>query len=184
MLARGVPCFPTIGKVYGLNCVRSIAAHQTGRRDRLPFCVWKLVQDAIDDAAQDALRKTFSRRINRRDAPKMHRYLFIVLDDFKLRMIHANSFSTQTRPPENHDALTRGDHFLHVMQIEPATYEWLTQGSRLRFLQRRLKDFFPAAKPAQRCFDHLPAETDGSVGFFSGKLWELGPILMAPREMR
>ena len=114
----------------------------------------------------------------------MDRYLFIVLDHLKLRMIHANSFSTQTRSAENNDALTRGDHFLHVMQIEPATYERLTQRIRLRFLQRRFKDFLPAAKPAHRRFDHLPAETDGSVGFFPRKLCELSPILMTPREMR
>src|SRR4030095_12553666 len=184
MLARGVPRFPTSGKMYRSNRVRSLAVHQTGRGDRLPSCVWKLVQDTIDDAAQNALRKTFGRRIDRRDAPKMDRYLFIVLDHLKLRMIHANSFSTQTRPAENNDALTRGDHFLHVMQIEPAAYERLTQRIRLRFLQRRFKDFLPAAKPAKRCFDHLSAETDGSVGFFPGKLRELGPILMTPREMR
>src|SRR4029453_9655118 len=166
MLARGVPRFPTIGKMYGLDCVRSIAAHQTGRRDRLPFCVWKLVQDAIDDAAQDALRKTFSRRIDRRDAPKMDRYLLVVLDHLKLRMIHANSFSTQTRFTENNDALTRSDHFLHVMQVEPAAYERSTQRIRLRFLEGRFKDFLPAAKPAQRRFDHLPHTTGRRAGFF------------------
>src|SRR6476646_1332852 len=177
MLARGVPRFPILGKMYRSNRLRSLAAHQTGRCDRLPSCVFRLVQGAIDDAAQDPLRKTFSRRIDRRDAPKMDRYLFIILDHLKLRMIHANSFSAQTRSAENNDALTRGDHFLHVMQIEPAAYERLTQRIRLRFLQRRLKDFLPAAKPAQRRFDHFPAETDGNVGFFPRKLWELGPIL-------
>ena len=134
MLARRVPRFPTSGKMYRSNCVRSLAVHQTVRGDRLPSCIWKLVQDTIDDAAQDALRKTFSRRIDRRDPPKMDRYLFIVLDHLKLRMIDANSFSAQTRPAENNNALTRGDHFLHVMQIEPAAYERLTQGIRLRFL--------------------------------------------------
>src|SRR6476660_2297486 len=76
MLARGVPRFPTFGKMYRSNRVRSLAAHQSGRGDRLPSDVWRLVQDPIDDAAQDALRKTFSRGIDRRDAPKMDRYLF------------------------------------------------------------------------------------------------------------
>src|SRR6478752_10703359 len=118
MLARGVPRFPTFGKMYRSNRVRSLAAHQSGRGDRLPSDVWRVVQDPIDEAAQDALRKTFSRRIDRRDSPKMDRYLFIVLDHLKLRMIHANSFSTQPRSAENHDALTCGDHFLHVVQIE------------------------------------------------------------------
>src|SRR5439155_24393837 len=109
MLACGVPRFPASGKMYRSNRVRSFAAHQAGRGDRLPSCVSKLVQDTINDAAQDALRKTFSRGIDRRDAPKMDRYLFIVLDHLKLRMIHANSLSTQTSPAENNDALTRGD---------------------------------------------------------------------------
>src|SRR5678816_4289878 len=107
MLARRVPRFPTSGKMYRSNRVRSLAAHQARRGDRLPSYVWKLVQDTIDNAAQDALRKTFSRGINRRDSPKMDRYLFIVLNHLKLRMIDANSFSTQTRPAENNDALTR-----------------------------------------------------------------------------
>src|SRR5215471_14213912 len=98
MLARSVARFPTSGKMYRSNRVRSLAAHQTGRGDRLPSCIWKLVQDTIDNAAQDALRKTFSRRINRRDASKMDRYLFIVLDHLKLWVIHAHSFSTLTRP--------------------------------------------------------------------------------------
>src|SRR6188474_734765 len=184
MLAGGVPHFPTLGKMYRANRVRSLAAHQTGRGDRLPSGVCKLVQDAINDAAQDALRKTFSRRIDRRDASKMDRHLFIVLDHLELRMIHANSFSPQTGFAENDNALTRGDHFLHVMQIEPAAYKRFTQRIRVRFLQRCFKDFLPAAKPAQRRFDHLPAKTDGSVSFFPGKLWELGPILMTSREMR
>jgi len=89
----------------------------------------------------------------------------------------------QTRPAENNDALTLWRSFFARNQIEPAAYERLTQRIRLRFLQRRFKDFLPAAKPAQRRFDHLSAETDGSVGFFPRKLWELGPILMTPREM-
>src|SRR4030095_9118407 len=127
MLARGVPRFPTSGKMYRSNRVQSLAAHQTARGDPFPHRVWNLVQHAIDDAAQDALRKTFSRRIDRRGGRERDRYLLIVLDHLKFRMIHANSFSTQTRPAENNDALTCGDHFLHVMQIEPAAYERLTQ---------------------------------------------------------
>src|SRR5215470_4906200 len=119
--------------MYRSNCVRSFTAHQTGRRDRLPCYVWKFVQDTIDDATQDALRKAFSRRVDRRNPPKMDGNLFIVLDYLKLRMIHANSFSTQTRLAENNNALARGDHFLHVMQIEPAAYERLTQGIWLGF---------------------------------------------------
>src|ERR1043166_7349173 len=134
MLARGVPRFPTSGKMYRSNCIRSLAEHQTGWGDGLPSCIWKLVQDTIDDAAQDALRKTFSRGIDWRDAPEMDRNFFIVLDHLKLRMVHTNSVSTQTRPAENNNALTRGDHFLHVMQMEPPAYERLAQGIRLRFL--------------------------------------------------
>src|SRR5262245_669864 len=109
MLSRSVPRFPTFGKMYRSNCVRSFTANQTAGRNRLPCYIGKLLQDTIDDPAQQALRKTFSRRINRCDSTKMDRDLFIVLDHLKLRMVHANSFSTQTRPAENHDALTRGD---------------------------------------------------------------------------
>src|SRR6266704_2314826 len=100
MLARGVPRFPTFGKMYRSNRLRSFAAHQSGRGDRLPSCVWKLVQDTINNAAQDALRKTFSRGVDRRDAPKMDRYLFIVLDHLKLRMIHAIRFPRRRGLPK------------------------------------------------------------------------------------
>src|SRR5215211_5184246 len=183
MLARGVPRLPAFWKMYFSNCVGSLTAHQTDWGDRFPSCVWKLVQDAINNAAQDLLRKTFSRGIDRRNSTKMDRDLFIVLDHLELRMIHANPFSTQTRPAENHEALTRGNHFLHIMQIEPAAYERLTQCIRLRFLQRCFKDFLPAAKTAQRGFGDLSAETNGSVCFFSRKARELRPILMTPRKM-
>src|SRR4029079_19777371 len=89
MLARDIALFPTSWKMYLADCVRTFAVHQTGRGDWLPFWVWKLLQNPIDDAAQDALRKTFGRGIDGRDTPKMDLHLFIVLDHLELRMFHA-----------------------------------------------------------------------------------------------
>src|SRR5262249_38388695 len=184
ILACGIAHCPGFRKMNRANRVRWAAAHQTPRRGRFPHCVCNLPQDAMNNAAQNTLRKTFRRRINRGDPPKMDRYLFVVLNHLELRMIHANPSSTKTRLAENNDALTHGDHFLHVMQIEPATHERLTQRIRLRFLQRCFENFLPPAKPAQRSFDHLAAETDGNITFFSQKMRELCAVLVTSQKMR
>src|SRR5262245_37627839 len=105
MLTRGIARFPTSGEMYRSNRVRSLAVYQAGRGDRLPSCVGEFAQDTIDDAAQNALRKTFSRRIDGRNPPKMDRNFLVVLDYFKLGMIHANSFPAHTRPAKNNNAL-------------------------------------------------------------------------------
>src|SRR5438128_2746977 len=143
----------------------------------------KFIQKPIDHAAQHALRKALGRGIDRRDPSKMNRYFFIILDDFELRMVHANSLSSQARLSKHDDALTGGDHLLHVMQIEPSTHERLAQCICLRFLQRGLKNFFPSTKTAQRSFDHFAAKTNRNVAFLARKLRELRAILMAPGEM-
>src|SRR5216110_2270237 len=105
------------------------------------------MQYTIDDAAQDALGKTFSRRINRRDAPEMDRHLFVVFGALKLRMLHANPLSPTSRLPKNNYPLTRSDHFLHIMQIEPATHQRFAQSIGLRFLKCCFKNLLPSAKP-------------------------------------
>ena len=115
ILARGIACFPAFREMDCANGFRSRAAHQIVRRDRFPSCIRNFLQDAIKDAAQGTLRKTFCRRIDWRDAPEMDRYLFIVLDHLEFRMIHAHSFSAQSRFAKNNDPLTSGDHLLYVM---------------------------------------------------------------------
>ena len=87
----------------------------------------------------------------------MDRHLLIVLDHFEFRMIHAKPFAAQPRFAKNDQPLTGRDHFLHVMQIEPAADERLAERVRVRFLQCRFENLFPAAEAAQRRLDHLAA---------------------------
>ena len=114
----------------------------------------------------------------------MDRYLLVVFDHLKLRVIHANPLSAQSRFAENNNALTCGDHFLHVMQIEPAAYQRLAQSIRLRFLQCCLEDFFPTAKPAERSLHYLAAQADGNIAFFPREMRELPAILVTSWKMR
>src|SRR5215470_12473686 len=112
MLACCIAGFPTLWKMNRANRVRSLAAHQSARRDRLQCCARNLIQDPINDAAQNALREPFRPGINRCDAPKMDRYLFVVFNDLELRMIHAYSLPAPARLTKNNDALAGHDHFL------------------------------------------------------------------------
>ena len=114
----------------------------------------------------------------------MDRNFFIILDDLELRMIHANSLAPQARPAKHNQALPGCDHLLHVMQIEPTAHQWFTQRVRLRFLQCCFEDLLPAAKTAQRRFNHFTAKTNWNVAFFAWKMRELGSILMTARKMR
>src|SRR5262249_28081722 len=100
----------------------------------------------------------------------MNRNLLVILDDFELRMVHANSLSAQARLAKDHHALTGDDHFLNVMQIEPSAHQRLAQSVWVRFLQRGLENFLPTAETPQRCLDHFPAKADRNITFFTRKL--------------
>ena len=52
----------------------------------------------------------------------MDRNLLVILDDLELRVIHADSLSTQTRFAKYDNTLPGRDHLLHIMQVEPATH--------------------------------------------------------------
>src|SRR5438552_6453625 len=99
-------------------------------------------------------------------------------------MIHANAVASQPRFAKNDQALTRGDHFLHVMQIEPAADERLAERIRIRLVPWRFENLFPAATPAQRSLDHLAAQTDRRVAFLARKFRKLLPIFVPSRIMR
>src|ERR1700737_917048 len=104
----------------------------------------------------------------------------IVLDHFKLRMVHAKALAAQLRLPENDQLLAGRDHFLHVMQIEPAQGERLTQRVRVWFPKCRLKNLFPAAEAKYSRFGYLSAQTDGSVALFARNFWKLMSGFGAP----
>ena len=99
-------------------------------------------------------------------------------------MVHANAFAAKTRFSEDDQALSGRDHFLHVMEVEPATDERLAQSVCVRFLQGRFEDLFPAAKSTQRSLRHLSAKTNRYVALFVGKGRKLMPIFVTPRIMR
>src|SRR6058998_1580031 len=163
MLARGITRFPALRKMNRPNRGTSISLNEIVRHQRFQWFAGKFVQQPIDDAAQYALRKTFRRRIDRRDAPKVDRDFFVVLDYFELRVIHANPLPSQTRFAEDNEALPRGDHLLDIMQVKPTTHERLAQRARIRLLQRRLKNLFPSAETAQLCLDDFSAQADRHV---------------------
>src|SRR5260370_15595681 len=94
----------------------------------------ELLKKSINDAAQHSLRETLGSRIDRCNPAKMDRFLFVVFDHFELGMIHANTRPAQSRLAKNDELLAGGDHFLDIMQIEPATDERLAQRVRIRFL--------------------------------------------------
>src|SRR6267143_801706 len=99
-------------------------------------------------------------------------------------MVHTKSFTAQLRLTEHNQLLAGRDHLLHVMQIEPAQGEWLTQRIRVRFLKRCFEDFFPTTKAKHSRLDHLAAQTNRRVAFLAWKFRELMPVFIAPRIMR
>ncbi len=154
------------------------------RQQRLHFVVRQIFQRMKNQPAKHALREPFRRGINRRDPAEMNRFLLVVLDHFKLRMLHANALPAQPRLSENDQALAGRDHFLHVVQIEPAQHERLAERVRVRFLQGRFEDLLPAAETPQRRLRHLAANTDRRLAFLAREAGKLLPIFVPPRIMR
>ena len=108
------------------NRVTSFPVNETARPQGFQQLVHNFIQQPVNDAAQPALGKTFRRWINRRDPSKMDsRVCGIILDNLELRVVHADPLATQTRFAKHDDALPGRNHFLHVMQVEPATHQRL-----------------------------------------------------------
>jgi hypothetical protein len=95
VFVRGITRFPASWEMNCANRVASLALSQIARRQSFQSGVSgrKFVQQPVNHASQDTLRKTFRRRVDRRDSTKMDRDLLVILDDFELWMVHANSFS-------------------------------------------------------------------------------------------
>src|SRR6266404_6387900 len=139
----------------------------------------------MDDAAQDALRQAFGCRIDWCDPAKMDSGLGgIVFDHLELRMIHAKTFPAQLRFAENNQLLAGRDHLLDVMQIKPAQRQRLAKHVRVWFLQRRLKNFLPAAEAKNPRLGHFTAQTDRRIAFLAWELRKLMSIFVASRIMR
>src|SRR4051794_2375047 len=98
-------------------------------------------------------------------------------------MLHAHPIFAEARLAENDEALSGRDHFLDVMQIEPAQDERLAERIRIRFFQRRLEDLFPTAEPDQARLDYFAADQNWGIAFLSRKRGEMGSVFIAPRIM-
>ena len=183
VLARGTKRFPRLRKMDRTDRLAAIAVFQILRQQWLNGRRVELLKKAINDAAQRALRESFGRRVDWCDPPKMDRPLLVVLDHFELRMIHANARPAQSRLAVDDKLLAGRDHFLHVMQIEPATDQRLTERVCVWFLQRRFENFFPTAETAQRCFNNFAGQTNRHVAFIAREFRKLMSIFMPAREM-
>ena len=75
-------------------------------------------------AFDQSLREKGSRLILRRG--KCDEELARVAAEVGAGTVHADALTASPRLAENNQALTSQDHLLDVMQIEPATDEWLT----------------------------------------------------------
>ena|SRR5947207_11213659 len=115
MLTRGIERFPVFRKMDGANRLMAFAVSQLVGQQRLDRGRAETLQHPVNDAAESALREPFGRRINRRDPPKMDRYLVVAFDHFELGMIHADAIAPPARFTKNHQLLTGGDHLLDVM---------------------------------------------------------------------
>ena len=135
----------------------------------------------MDQTAQDPLRKTFRRGINRRDPAEMNRNFLIVFNHLEFGVLHADALPAQTWLAKDDQALTGQNHLLHIMQIEPAQGERLAQGVRGVLLQGRLENLFPTPEAEQAGFHHFAAEANRLIAFFPRKAGELAPILVTPR---
>src|SRR5215211_3835796 len=103
MLVRRVTRLPGVREMDGANRFEPIPLDKIAWRPCLQSAirVSEFVQQTVNHAAQHALRKTFCRRVDRRDPAKMDRDLLVSLDDLEFRMVHANSLSAQPRLAEN-----------------------------------------------------------------------------------
>src|SRR5260370_26295655 len=127
MLTRGIKRLPSFGEMNRADRVAAIPIFQVLRQQRLNRLGIKLLKKPINHATQRTLRKTFGRRIDRRDPAEMDRSLLVVLNHFEFGMIHANPLPAQSRLPENDEVRAGSDHVLDVMQLQPATEQRLTE---------------------------------------------------------
>jgi hypothetical protein len=98
-------------------------------------------------------------------------------------MFHAEARAALAWFAENDQPLSGQNHFLNVMEIEPAQNERLAQGMRIAFLQSRFKDPLPAAEAIEARLNHFTAEADGLVALLPRKPGELAPIFVTSRIM-
>src|SRR5690349_10942615 len=113
----------------------------------------------------------------------MNRDLVVIFDHFELRMLQANPLAALPRFSKNHQPLADEDHLLHVMQIEPAQSERLTEGVRFSLLKSRFENLLSAAKSKQARLRDLATKANRCIAFFAGKLGKFAAIFVPSRVM-
>ena len=109
----------------------------------------------------------------------MDRDLFVVLDHFEFRMLHAKALPAQPRFAEDDQPLPGRDHLLHVMQIEPAENQRLAERVRVRLLQCRLENFLPTAETDAAESSRPRRRANRRLAFVAGKS---GKLACGPRS--
>src|SRR5205809_7932039 len=109
--------FPRLGEMNRPNRFAAVAVFQVLRQQWFNRRGLKVLKKSINDAAQHPLRKTFGGGIDRRDSAKMDRFLLVVLNHFKFRMIHANSVSKEPQLADDGEMVCSCDHTLIIVQI-------------------------------------------------------------------
>ena len=138
------------GKWICCNAILARSGAVIPRQQCLHLVVGKIFQGVKNQPAKDTLRKTFCRRIDRRDSAEMNRLLLVALDHFELRMLHADALAAQPRLSEDDQTLAGRDHLLHVMEIEPAKHQRLAERIRIRSPARSPRKSFSIRQNAAR----------------------------------
>ncbi len=184
MLARRRQCFCALGKMNLLQRAPPFPDRMIARQQRLHIVVAQIFQGMKQEPAEDALRKPFRCRIDRRDPAKVNREFVVVFDHLELWMFHANALTAQSRLPEDDQSLTGRDHLLHIVKIEPAEHERLAERIRIRLLQSRLENLLPAAEASHRGLRYFAADANRRVAFLPWESGELPPVFVPSRKMR
>ena len=96
-------------------------------------------------------------------------------------MLHADALPAEARFAEDNQPLSGHDHFLDVMQVEPAADKRLAEGVRFAFLQRDFEDLLPTPKALELRLDHFAAEANRLLALLAREAGELAPVLVPPR---
>jgi len=99
-------------------------------------------------------------------------------------MFHAEPLPAPARFAEDDQTLAGQNHFLDVVEIEPAQNEGLAEGVRIAFLQGRFEDSLAAAKMIEARLDYFAAETNRLLTFFSWEAGELAPVFVTSGIVR
>src|SRR5580704_3357980 len=103
-----------------------------------------------------------------------------LLSNLKFRMIQVHPIAVLFGPAEDDQFLTRGEHSLQIVLIEPSADHPTAQRRIAEILQRDLDDF-PSADILRRYFLNDAAKTDGFFGTGRRVRGKPGTVFIPPR---